>query len=233
MRQKKGELLDLLRKETGSASIPSSTPRPTSSASSQDVPQAASSTEQLRFPGSRPVRRPIPWVGILAAAVPLLFVAIWAAGFFEGPANGLQAEEKPLAMSQPAETTGPEAPVVAPQPQPSPPVKPAPVAAEEPLIQSREGLLGIQVITYDYTERNISFAKDVAMALKKKGLPSVRALLLPADQPKQIVIYVGEASEKLELAHIRGRVRAIEYPAGSGERPFASALTAPLPTHIQ
>ncbi len=242
MRQKKGELLDLLRKDSGSAPMQSPSSRPIESAPASGAGQSASSSEQLVFPGARPVRRSVPWFGILAAAVPLLLVSFWAAGFFETPLSTsettLEAAGNPaLAISDNEANRGPqeiskETPPA--QPKVLPVVEaPAVNIASAPKVTSRKGLFGIQVITYDYTERNIALAREAALALKKSGLPNVRALLLPADQPKQIVIFVGEAPDKLDLARIRGRLRVLEYPAGSGQRPFASALTAPLPTHIQ
>ncbi|MCH2111333.1 MAG: hypothetical protein MK213_00625 [Planctomycetes bacterium] len=148
---------------------------------------------------------------LVVVAGGLLF---WGPSWFT-PADPVEARTPPVTV---------EAPVVVeqPKPEPLPPTPSVPVEVAPPAF-------AVKVITYTYNSRNQKLAVATATALRKRGLPGVQALVRPPLNPKHIEIYVGSASSKLELASQRGRIRALEYPEGSGEKPFASATIDSLP----
>ncbi len=217
MAPKKPELLELLRqssKDSGNtASGSSSTPEPANPVHSQ--PETPS--EPIRLAPRRPARRPtwLPAAGILVVVVPVLWIlASWAFGDSEV----LNASEEPKTET-PADPISVEKDAEA---TTEPPATSPPVAVSKSF--------GVKVITYDSNDKNMQYAKTVGKALKANGLPNVQLLQMPGKKGSFLEVFVGKADSIQDLAKLRGRIRAYEYPVGSGQKPFASAGIFALPS---
>ncbi len=211
MKSRKGELLELLRQQQDSGrDIPPSRPGSTASYSptSPSLPTHGVRTRWLALVG----------------AVLVVPVAALAFGLFGG-GDGLAAASTPkLDISSPT----------------SPPATPStPPAARNTGVAgagvTTQPEFGIQVITYKQNPRNLELARAVGRFLVAEGLPQVLPLQVSHGEESFIEIYVGSAvsAMDMDLARLRGKLQAMQYPEGSGRKPFASAFTAPIPSRIQ
>ena len=218
MARRKAQFLELLREQREGQSSPSESrktapqerPQPSAeSAPSRSRPDL-SSAKLPSLDGLRHWMVRFPWVAavlVLALAIPLIW---WMSGQFGSTALDAATDDpnQPAASasgagSLPGEASGSHRP------------------------------WSVRVIVYDFNERNSELAKETARALLKLQFPDVNALLQPGDAPERIEIYVGEAADRQDLQTLLQRVQQTEYPAGSGRKPFASALILRQPEYVK
>ena len=208
MKSRKGELLELLRRQRDNGSSGSASRATTASPS----PQRTAHVARTRFYA-------------LFGAVLLVPLAALALGFFAPPEAGLSASTGPGTSELPKESLiVPSKKNGSPTPAPSTGNAPAGVPQAE---------FGVQVITYKHNPRNLELARAVGRFLMEQGLPQVLPLQVTDGDESFIEIYVGSANTALELARLQGKLQTMQYPEGSGRKPFASAFTAPIPSRIQ
>lgn len=215
---KKPELLDLLRQCNDVGSSARTGARSASDHSPTAPSQPVSPSDSLRPANRRPTNARFPWLPaavVLVVAVPLAWLTYdWA--FAE---QAVVAAEGPNVPAPALEVMSPSAaktPSVVAPPQPIA-TTPAPKA------------YGVKVITYTNNQRNLGLARAVGKALKSRGMPAVQLLSVPGRGGDFLEIFVGREANEQDLAKLRGTIRVYEYPDGSGQKPFASAMISSLP----
>ena len=217
---KKPELLDLLRQRNDGGS---SAPKGERSASDQPptVPsQPVSPSEPMRLANLRPTKARFPWLPaavVLMVAAPLAWLTYdWA--FAE---QAVVAAEEPNAPAQ-APALEVKSPIAA--------VTPVVVAARQPVVTTpAPKAYGVKVITYTNNQKNLGLARAVGKALKSRGMPEVQLLGVQGRGGNFLEIFVGREANVQDLAKLKGTIRVYEYPDGSGQKPFASAMISSLP----
>lgn len=103
-----------------------------------------------------------------------------------------------------------------------------PAAGEEPAATppAAPARYGVVAITYQRSERNLKDAYRVGQDIVNLlGTPGE----VPDLDPVQVFVGSAGASNQPELLALRDRVRELEYPAGSGKRPFGDAYISRIP----
>ena len=216
MAPRKAELLDLMRKQRaaeqqGSAERTESSPKP---AAKIEKPKPAPRSRDKSSPSTKPVRSSsprksttgaaarLPWTGIFLVLLIAIPMVYWLSGVFGGGEDQPGNPDDGAGSLAAAEVSAAEAPAY-----------------------------GVVAIQYDRNPANLEVAKGHGLRLM--DLLQTSCDLYEEPREEWIRIYLGSADRAADsgLLDLKERLARLEYPAGSGKFPFASAYIARCP-HI-